>query len=150
MKPDTRLRRDLDSGSEHPLRAADDIERSKQPHSVDQTDETLLAAARCHFLLCVSIEQEMRRARYKVGIDHFPLCDLAGGAMKALLAASDIKGGHHRGTAADEGAEKRGEQAQESWIDRQSRLQEEVRERPPVASSDSIVMSSFNKSPRFY
>jgi hypothetical protein len=42
---DTRFQRDLDDGSENRLCSADDIGRSKEPHSVDKPDYAWLIAA---------------------------------------------------------------------------------------------------------
>ena len=102
-KLDTWLQRDLEDGSEHRLRSADDIGRSKEPHSVHQSDQALFIAAQRDLVACVSIQQQIRRADYEVSVNRLPLRDLTGDALKAILTALGVDGGDQGGTTSYKG-----------------------------------------------
>ena len=93
----TRFQRDFDDGSEHRLRAADNIRGSKEPHSVHKTDQAALIIAQNNLVVCVSVQHQIRRAYHEVGVNRLPLRDLTRDALKAILAALGVDGGDKRG-----------------------------------------------------
>jgi hypothetical protein len=43
--------------------------------------------------VCEGVQQQIRRAHYEIGINGFPLRDLARNALKVILAAMSVNGG---------------------------------------------------------
>jgi hypothetical protein len=56
---DTRLQQDLKDNSEDYLRSADDIGRSKEPHSVHKPDQALFIAAQRDLVAGVSVRSKL-------------------------------------------------------------------------------------------
>jgi hypothetical protein len=89
---DTRVQRDLHNGSEHRLRSADDIRRSKEPHSVNEPDQALFIAAQRDLVVGVSIQEQIRRADHKISINGLPFSDLRCDALIAILRPMRVNG----------------------------------------------------------
>src|SRR5579872_5293428 len=77
-----RLQGNLDDRSESSLRRADDLGRSKEPHAIDESHQTLLIAAEHDLVMRVGMQKEVRGVAHEFGVDRLPLRYLADDALK--------------------------------------------------------------------
>ena len=89
--------------AEHRLCSTDHIQRREEPHAVDKPNQALLIAAWRDLIVDEGVQQQIRRAHYKISVNGFPLRDLACDALKTILGALGVYGGAYRGAASYEG-----------------------------------------------